>query len=337
MRENFRERVEVVLREQKGGTTEIAWMFDGEKEPSSLRVGEDSGSEAPFPIFSITKTMVATIFLALQEVGRLHLDAPLSDWFPDLPSADRISLRMMLNHTSGYSDYGRLKQYREDLAADPASPWTYQEYLERTIMRFATLNPPGSEFAYCNPAYMVLCRVLSEVTEMTLKNLIVYWITTPLGLDRTFVAESLEDMRGLTPALSGGLSTEGEFKSVPQNYHPGWVSHGLVISTPQEVVRFFAALRSQRIITHSSLEEMLRTVPVPDDSPRWGKPEYGLGMMVDRHATWGEFYGHGGEGPGYTVFAGRFPGYALDACVMRSRGREPSDSAEEILASLICS
>ncbi len=335
MRKRFRERVDAVLAEQESGTTEVAWMFDGEREPTSLRVGEDSASDAPYPIYSITKTMIATIFLALQEVGRLHLDAPLSDWFPDLPSAEKISLRMLLNHSSGYGDYGQLKEYHADLAAHPSSPWTYETYLERTVFRFGTHFPPGTEYRYSNPAYMILGRLLSEVTEMTLKELIDYWIATPLGLSHTSVAESLDDMSGLTPALSGTLSMEEELKSVPLNYHPGWVSHGLVLSTPKEIVRFFAALRGGKIITHGSFDEMLQTIPVPDDSARWAMPGYGLGMMADPHAAWGRFYGHGGGGPGYTLFAGRWAEIGLDLCVVRAAGIVPGDGAEEILDALL--
>ena len=326
----------VVAKGAASGTTEVAWRFDGEGAIRSIRDGVDRANAAPFPIYSITKTMVATIALALHEVGRLHIDAPLADWFPDVPSAERVSLRMLLNHTSGYGDYGGLKRYHADLARHPEDPWTFDRYLGETILEFGTLFPPGKRFSYCNPGYMVVRSILEQVTDMTFGELLSYWIAKPLELGNTYVAETLSDMKNLTPARSVSLSEQGDPVSVRDHYHPGWVSHGLVISTPEEIVRFFDALRSGKIVTRGSFEEMLQAVEVPDESPRWGRPGYGLGLMVDPSGEWGRFYGHGGEGPGYTTFAGRFPGSEMTVCVMRA-ALEEGPGAEEVLRELLVS
>ena len=97
------------------------------------------------------------------------------------------------------------------------------------------------------------------------------------------------------------------------HYHPGWVSHGVVASTPSEIVCFLDGLFHGQFLSRHSLDQMTELVVVPvaasasspgKDSPlSWSKPSYGLGLMGDPASPWGLVLGHNGGGPGYSTSA----------------------------------
>jgi D-alanyl-D-alanine carboxypeptidase len=158
--------------------------------------------------------------------------------------------------------------------------------------------------------------IAEKITEMSFRELVDYWIVRPLNLQRTAVVEEISDLNDLVPAPSEALSTDGRTRDIRFHYHPGWVSHGLIASTPSEIVRFYTGLVSGEILTEHTLEEMTKGVPVADDSPQWGCPSYGLGLMIDPESRHGRFLGHGGGGPGTTTFAAHFPDQGLTICIM---------------------
>jgi D-alanyl-D-alanine carboxypeptidase len=137
-------------------------------------------------------------------------------------------------------------------------------------------------------------------------------IVQRLGLRRTFIAESIDDLAVLAPGVSRAISSEGDPRDVRAHYHPGWVSHGVVASTASELVLFLDGLFSGELLSRHSLAEMMELILVPDPSPassekdlssRRGKPSYGLGLMGDPASPWGLAVGHNGGGPGYSASA----------------------------------
>src|SRR5262245_60961344 len=210
-------------------------------QPQAVWSPATSRDEPAYLAYSITKTFTAALLLLLSEEGRLSLDDRLARWFPNIAGAGRISLRQLLNHTAGVPDYGGLRSYHDELRASPSTPWSFERFAAETFekgLRFA----PGTGWAYSNPGYMLLKRIVEEVAGTTYAILISDRIARPLGLRRTFVPETLEDLYSLAPASSRDLALDGTPRDIRDHYHPGWVSHGVVASTPSETARFFDAL-----------------------------------------------------------------------------------------------
>ncbi|MFL5562677.1 MAG: serine hydrolase domain-containing protein [Gemmatimonadaceae bacterium] len=268
--------------------------------------------EPAFLAYSITKTFTATLILALCEEGRLSLDDRLVRWFPRVAHADRISLRQLLDHTAGIPDYGGLASYHESVRASPSTPWSFDRFAAETFEK-GLLFEPGHGWSYSNPGYMLLKRVAEEVAGAPYRALIAERIVRPLGLQRTFVAESIDDLATLAPGNSCALSPDGAARDVRANYHPGWVSHGVVASTASDLVRFLDALFRGELLSHQSLAAMTELVAVPldraeassahDPHSRRGRPSYGLGLMGDPASPWGRIAGHNGGGPCYSASA----------------------------------
>jgi D-alanyl-D-alanine carboxypeptidase len=259
----------------------------------------------------------AALILLLQEANRLSLDDPLSRWFPGVDRSSRITIRRLLNHTAGVPDYGHLRAYHDAVRESPGMPWSFQEFAARTFDE-GLLFEPGTGWAYSNPGYMLLKSIAEQTGGASYAKLIQTRVARPLELERTFVPESIIALAPLAPARSRLVGSGGE-RDVREAYHPGWVSHGVVASTPSEVVTFCRALFSGRLVSVGSVRELTTLVPVPDAPPRWRQPSYGLGIMADPESSFGPVWGHTGSGPGYSTSVFHAPGLcpgSATVCVM---------------------
>jgi D-alanyl-D-alanine carboxypeptidase len=299
-----------------GAEPKSHWLPDAEDEPAFL-------------VYSISKTFTATCLLQLCDAGHLGLDDSLSRWFPAVDRAASISLRRLLNHTSGLPDYGRLRHYHEAVRRSPSDPWTFERFASETFGRGLAFEP-GEGWLYSNTAYMLLRIILETVSGQSYSRLLVEKLFRPLGLNRSFVPETVEDLRTLAPAMSTALAEDESVRDTRLLYHPGWVSHGVVASTPSEIAHFYDALLAGRLLSRTSLDAMVELVPVPPHlaPDAKGRPSYGLGLMGDPNTTFGLYWGHDGGGPGYQASAQHLASSGVTVCVMA--GIEKGFSAQDV-------
>jgi D-alanyl-D-alanine carboxypeptidase len=327
----------------KGGIAGVAVAVNIGAQPEATWLPSSNHDEPTFLAYSITKTFTAALLLLLQEEGRLTLEDPLAWWFPKIAQADRISLRQLLNHTAGVPDYGSLQTYHDAVRSSPSIPWSFEQFAAATFDQ-GLCFAPGTSWGYSNPGYMLLKRIAEVVTGTSYAHLIADHIAQPLGLRQTFVPESVEELSLLAPATSRALALDGTPRDVRHHYHPGWVSHGVVASTPSEIVLFLNSLFSDRLISRHCLEEMavLVAVPMPaTTSPpglepprRWVQPSYGLGLMGDPASAWGLVLGHNGGGPGYSASAFHAPELGgVSVCAMGAS--EKGFQAEEVVFAVL--
>jgi D-alanyl-D-alanine carboxypeptidase len=156
-----------------------------------------------FRIGSVTKSFVATVVLQLVGEGRLGLDDPLERWLPGaVPGGERITIRQLLNHTSGLYNYtdallGPLlakptRQAYQQLAARSFAP----RALVAMATRHRPLFPPGTRFAYSNTNYILLDLVVERVTGARLAAQLHRRIVQPLGLEATELPGTQRRIRG---------------------------------------------------------------------------------------------------------------------------------------------
>jgi D-alanyl-D-alanine carboxypeptidase len=124
--------------------------------------GAKATPDTPWVIGSITKTFVAALAFKLQDEGRLSLDDPISTWLPDVANAGQITLRMLLNHTSGLADYFWHPKYADLVYDRPTYHWTVDEVMALAAER-APVFAPGAKQEYSNTNYILAGRILEEV------------------------------------------------------------------------------------------------------------------------------------------------------------------------------
>jgi D-alanyl-D-alanine carboxypeptidase len=274
-------------------------------------------AEARFPVYSISKTVIAVCVLRLAELRALEIDDPISRWVLDLPFGDDVSLRQLLNHTAGVPNYSVLPEQIAALKASPGEAWTFAEFIEHTCHRDLDFSP-GEGWCYSNTGYALLTRAVELANATSFAEAVQQHIAGPLGHTSTEAVAGRASFGGLAPGFSRDFQSEGELEDVRAVYDPGWVAHGLVSSTAAETCEFFYALFAGKLIQRKSLDAMTQLVRVPGEHPPAVSPSYGLGLMGDPDGRYGPDFSHGGGGPGYSLYAGclrDFSGRSVSAAV----------------------
>lgn len=295
---------------------------------------EPLDGEARFYLYSITKTLLAVAAFRFVEEGGVALDGSVQPLLPELTIETPLTVRQLLNHTAGLPDYGAMPEYHADLKADPGRPRTDGEFLERTL-RDGLRVQPGEGWAYSNIGFLLVRRLVKRLTQGSLRDALAQLVFAPLGLRQTMVAETLADVDDLTPGYSTALDRDGALRDVAPRYHPGWVSHGVVISTASEAALIVESLFTGQLLRPESLAAMLDAVEVAGDYPPFVRPGYGLGLMIDSGSSYGWVAGHAGGGPGYSTAAFYFPnvsGHHVTAVALTNR--DSPDLAVEIAFTL---
>ncbi len=289
-----------------GHPVEIAEQADWTKSDHRLAASDE------FRMGSNTKTMMATLVLRLVADGRLALTDPVQKWLPDkVPNGQAITLRMLLNHTSGLDDYTADPVLLSSILGHDPHQWTNQELLALGAKR-PPLFPPGAKWSYSNTDYVAIGAVLERVTGQSLADLVRDRIARPLGLRHTYFAADGTwfgpHARGYEPdAAHMPPEVPAEDRDVAGPQHDGHVdvsgnsvwwggAAGAVVSTTQDWARFFGALMSGKLLPAAQLAQMRDTVPIDANDPNG--PGGGLG--IDRVTTsCGTTWSHDGGLPGY--------------------------------------
>lgn len=257
-------------------------------------------SQDQFEIGSNTKTF--TSVLALQQVdrGRLGLDKPVETYLPGVvPNGKNITVRMLLNHTSGLFSYTGDPDFFTELAKDPQHVWTEEELLA-VAFKHQPNFAPGTGWSYSNTNYTLIGMILRKQTGKSLPELVEQRITRPLHLSRTYFADPRATntgpgyAHGYAISFASGTATYADTSSWPIG---GWGgAAGAIISTPTELSRFFSAVMGGKLFSQHQLKQMRTTVDLPADFPLKGG--YGLGIFkID--SPCGTVWGHGGDTQGH--------------------------------------
>jgi len=264
------------------------------------RTGRPIGTDDQFEIGSNTKTFVATVILQMVARGRLALTDSIEKHLPGLvPGGDKISVRRILNHTSGIFNYTDDPSFMGPIEAGSQRRWTPRE-LVRIAVEHGPDFPPGAGWNYSNTNYVIAGMIAEKVSGRPLADLIEDRIARPLGLRRTSLVK--DTVRYTGPGFAHGYLVH--FTSVPEATYTDTSSSpigswggaaGAMISTPGELATFFSALLGGRLLPDAQLAQMRETVPMSTKNPDTG---YGLGLMR-RQTACGPMWGHGGDTMGH--------------------------------------
>ncbi|WP_406179412.1 serine hydrolase domain-containing protein [Streptomyces sp. NBC_01006] len=270
-----------------------------------------------FRMGSNTKTMVATVILQLVAEHRMQLTDPVEKWLPGaVPNGRAITLRMLLNHTSGLFNHINDPDVLKAFTGQDTRQWTPAELLAAAV-RHDPIFPPGTAYSYSNTNYVALGLVAEKASGRALSDLIRERIAEPLHLRNTALPSgaSLAGSRRLahgyepdaarigpllppgTPpgtAFAGPARPAGHVDTTRINASTEWAAGG-VVSTASEWARFDSALLSGKLLASEQLKEMLTTVAEEPGNPN----RYGLGL--EQVVTpCGTVWGHVGQVPGYS-------------------------------------
>ena len=199
----------------------------------------------PFRVGSISKSFVAATTLVLVRDGRLGLDDTVGHWLPNVPRGAAITVRQLLQHTSGVTDSPELL---EPLLLDPNHSFTPMQVV-RAAVRTPPEFDPGHGWAYANANYVLLGLIVEKVTAKPLGAVLRERDREPLRLhhttSRSARAPAVSCM-GTSPPDNTSSHTRREYLDVTAT-NPSWTwAAGALVSTSADVSRFYSALLGGR-------------------------------------------------------------------------------------------
>ncbi|HDR3524757.1 MULTISPECIES: serine hydrolase domain-containing protein [Bacillus cereus group] len=290
---------------------------------ADLRNKKPMKTDFRFRIGSVTKTFVATVLLQLAGENRLNLDDSIEKWLPGVIQGNgydgkQITIRQVLNHTSGIADYIQSKDF--DIM-DTKKSYTAEEFVKMGI----SLPPdfaPGKGWSYSNTGYVLLGILIEKVTGNSYAEEIEDRIIEPLDLSNTFLPGNSSVIPG-TKHARGYVQPDGASELKDVTYSNPGSSDGEMISTADDLNKFFSYLLGGKLLKEQQLKQMLTTVP----TGREGMDGYGLGIFETKLPNGVSIWGHTGGALGFTTLVGgRLGGKHTLVVNWNSLGRADSPS-----------
>lgn len=289
-----------------------------------------------FSAGSITKNFTAATIHQLAEEGVLTLDDPLHKWLPDYPNIDNtITIRQLLNHTSGIYNMTENSEYWNAVLASTARFWSPEDILTTFVLEpyFAK----GTDWHYSNPSYILLRMIIVEATGSEISTEFRNRFWKPLGLTGTFLVleETLPDntAHGWWDVDGDGVYDEHSVLPITSFYSG---LGGGVFSTAEDLAKWSQALYHEgRVLRPQSLDAMLAF-----HSPTPGEPlvdGYGLGVVRFSPELFNdmEVWGHGGNAPGYAAASLYLPDYGVSiGLATNTEGGEAMRTLNDLLSIL---
>ena len=280
------------------------------------RVGQSSKPAqvwTPFAVGSLTKTFMAALILQLREEGHLWLGTKISRWLPDYPKADKITVKMLLNHTSGIRDYFASPRYEALVFGRPKHRWRTNEILKLVGPRYCA---PGKCYRYSNTNYVLLARIVRRITGRSAAQEIRSRFLEPLKLTDTFFQG--QERIGKEPARGYWATSRGwrgfsDGSRLRPNTSGATVAHaaGAMVSSVRDISDWQDALLGGEVLSPNALQLMLTFRP---------SSGYGLGMRYAR-LDGRLAIGHGGSLRGFVSVMYRLPDEDLDVVIHTNLGR----------------
>ncbi|MDQ3180769.1 MAG: beta-lactamase family protein, partial [Acidobacteriota bacterium] len=269
---------------------------------------------------SVGKTYAAAVALQLVKESKINLDDKIEKylrretWFSRLPNAREITVRQLMNHTSGLVRYEFKEQFTKDLTANPDKVWKPEELLAYLFDEKAAFEA-GKGWDYSDTNYIVLGMIIEKVTGKKYYAEAKRRILKPLKFERTFPQDRRE-IKGLIQGYAGEKNPFGGTDAMIQNrkfaINPQfeWTGGGMV-SNAKDLARWAKAMYEGRAFDEALLPQMLDGV----SAPLLGREtKYGLGVII-RPTRAGLTYGHSGFFPGYMTDVMYFPEHKIAVAV----------------------
>jgi CubicO group peptidase (beta-lactamase class C family) len=258
-----------------------------------------------YRIGSITKQFTAAAIMRLVEEQRLRLDDDLSTYVPDFPYQGRhVTIRRLLNHTSGIHNYTDVPAWQARWAED-MSPESIVSLVRDRPFDFQ----PGTAWSYSNTGYVLLGMVIEKVTHRPYAEYLRDVFFRPLGMQSTSYCPS----HPTDPAFAAGYGPSGADAAYLSMTQP--FSAGALCSTVGDLVRWQRALAGGRVVNPASYAQMI----TPDTLIDGHRLDYGFGLAPGAFFNH-RFVGHDGGINGFQSSALYFPDDTLSVVVLVNNG-----------------
>ncbi len=304
----------LVLRDGKS-------VFRGGYGVTDLRTKRPIDSQTNFRLASFTKQFTATCIMLLVRDGKLHYDDHLTDIFPEFPEYGPITIRNLLNHTSGLPDYEDIlmKQY-PNTPPDQIPQILDAGVLKSLEQQSAGQFPAGSKWQYSNSGYAVLAMIVEKVSGKPFGQFLHDRIFAPLKMNNTL---AYEKGKNEVPHRAYGHSKQkdGALQETDQSPTSAVLGDGGIYSSIDDLEKWDRALREHTLLSEAEMQPALTPVQTTGGPATFksGKPvSYGFGWFLDPYEGHRRMH-HDGETIGFRTTIQRFTDDNLTVIVLANR------------------
>lgn len=286
-------------------------------------------------IASITKMFVAVVTLRLQEEGKLDIDKPINTFncgyrFKDIPHADKITIRHLLNHTSGLPDFIKTSRFVTNMLDRPLNIWKKDDLL-KFLVNTKSEFIPGEKGKYSNSNFLLLSVILDEEFKDPIDHasLIRRNIIDPLILDHTQYINRKAPPKNLAQGYADLYCNNHLINLTHLNIGGSGNGFSGMFSTVGDLSRFLDALLIKKtLLKDSSLAQMLSFTQDSEEKA----VAFGLGIWKDFQDTGTDkfAYGHRGREAAYTADLFWFPTQDIMYVLMMNCGIGTDSPVKEI-------
>lgn len=210
--------------------------------------GISNSPQTVFRLGSITKQFTAVAILRLQELGKLNVNDPISQYLPDYPQGDKITIHHLLTHSSGIKSITKLPNLSE-IQRHPSTPNKAMRYFQDLPLEFA----PGSDCKYSDSGYIVLGAIVEIVAKMSYEQYLQQHLFLPLGMKATY----FDHNQTLIPLRASGYGINAKGEPVNAEFIEMSFPHGAgsLASTVEDLYKWDRALREDRLLSKESTKK----------------------------------------------------------------------------------
>jgi CubicO group peptidase (beta-lactamase class C family) len=266
-----------------------------------VNTGEPNDMSTIFELASVSKQFTSMAIMMLKEEGKLSFDDPVENYIPGLPY-NGITIRHLLNHTSGLPDYQAVmdKYWDKSKVAGNADNISYLIKYQPPV-----LFEPGSKYKYSNTGYMLLGSIIEKASGHDFISFCKTRIFVPVQMTSTGIRTREEKVHLKNMAWGHNfISEKNAFiraDSFPENNYAIWLGNrvgpGRVSSTVGDLLKWDRALYGDSLVSKPTLEEAFTPALLNNDSPSM----YGFGWQLENNNALGKIVRHSGNNPGYNT------------------------------------
>lgn len=288
---------------------------------ANLDWGIPVSTSSVFDIGSVSKQFTAAAIALLDLDGVLSIDDPVRRWIPELPDYGApLTIRHLLNHTSGVRDYLTLVSMT---GFDYANVFDEQDGIDMIVRQRALNFAPGSEYLYSNSGYLMLANIVRRATGKSLRVFLEERVFDPLGMAHTSI---WDDNTEVLAERATGYAPGGDGWEIDHAWNFQMGGDGQVITSIEDLAKWDANFYDPEVGGQALLDRLhTRGVLTSGDTIR-----YALGLNVDAYRGTRRVQ-HGGSWAGFRAQLTRYPELAASVIVACNRGdANPARYAGEV-------
>ena len=278
---------------------------------ASVQAHRAATGSTVYRIGSITKQFTAAAIMRLAERGKLSIDDPMSKYLTDVPThGQTITIRRLLNHTSGIHNYTAVREWRQHWA-EGMTPRRIVAFVDQDSLDFK----PGDRWSYSNTNFVLLGMIVEKASGEPYAKYLREQFFTPLGLTQTSYCPDRPTDASFAEGYEAGSGTvkAAQYLSMSQPF-----AAGALCSTVRDLVKWQRALMGGRVVNAKSYA--LMTTP---DTLNSGRPlTYGFGLAVGKLGAHRQI-GHNGGINGFTTASFYYPDDSVNVVVFSNADAGP--------------